>query len=87
MDDIGIKITGLRPGEKLYEELALESEMETRSKTALEKIFVTQPMDIDENQFKNMLSDLSDINDANVRQTLAKYVPNYHHAENSGEEY
>ena len=87
VDDIGIKITGLRPGEKLYEELALESEMETRSKTALEKIFVTQPMAIDENQFKNMLSELSNINDSNVRQTLAKYVPNYHPADNSGEEY
>lgn len=87
VDDIGIEITGLRPGEKLYEELALESEMETRSKTALEKIFVTQPMDIDGQKFREMLKELDDIDDSNVREKLKKYIPNYCPADNSGEEY
>lgn len=82
VDEIGIKIVGLRPGEKLYEELAMESEMETRSKTALEKIYVTQPMDIDGGEFKHMLEELKNINDDTVREKLMKYVPNYHPAQN-----
>ena len=87
VDDIGIVITGLRPGEKLYEELAMESELETRSKTALEKIFVTQPIDIDPKRFSDMLGELSQVNAENIRAVLMKYVPNYHPADNSGEDY
>lgn len=82
IDEIGIQIVGLRPGEKLYEELAMESELETRSKTALEKIFVTQPMDIDDEKFENMLNSLKDINEDNVRGKLMEIVPNYHPANN-----
>lgn len=82
VDEIGIEIIGLRPGEKLYEELAMESEMETRSKTALEKIYVTQPMDIDDNEFEHMLKELKDINEDTVREKLIKFVPNYHPAQN-----
>ena len=82
VDEIGIKITGLRPGEKLYEELALDSELETRQKTANEKIYVNQPMKIDNAKFKEMIESLNDINEDNVRQKLQKYVPNYHPAKN-----
>jgi len=82
VDEIGIEITGLRPGEKLYEELAMESEMDTREKTANEKIYVTQPMDIKDEDFEAMLESLSDINDDNVREKLIKIVPNYHPANN-----
>lgn len=81
-DEIEIKITGLRPGEKLYEELSMDSEMKTRQKTANEKIFVNQPMVIDSRQFEIMLANLKDINDDNVRQKLTEIVPNYHPAEN-----
>lgn len=77
VDEIGIKITGLRPGEKLYEELAMDSEMATRQKTANEKIYVTQPVDINTEQFENMLNQLKDINEHNVREKLKKIVPNY----------
>lgn len=82
IDEIGIEIVGLRPGEKLYEELAMESEMETRSKTALEKIYVTQPMDINDSEFEQMLEELKDINEDNVREKLMDIVPNYHPAHN-----
>ncbi len=78
VDEIGIEITGLRPGEKLYEELAMESEMETRQTTALEKIYVMQPMDIDDEAFSLMLDSLHDINNENVREKLMKIIPNYH---------
>lgn len=82
VDEIGIKITGLRPGEKLYEELAMDSEMETRQRTANEKIFVNQPMVIDTKEFEEMLESLRDIDDDNVREKLMKIVPNYHPAKN-----
>ena len=82
VDEIGIEITGLRPGEKLYEELAMESEMETREKTANEKIYVTQPMDINDKDFAAMLDSLNDVSDENVREKLMAIVPNYHPANN-----
>ena len=82
VDEIGIEIVGLRPGEKLYEELAMDSEMETREKTANEKIYVTQPMDINKARFEEMMNELADINDDNVRDKLKKFVPNYSPKEN-----
>lgn len=42
--DIEIKITGLRPGEKLYEELLMSEEGLT--KTSHDKIFIGQPSSI-----------------------------------------
>ena len=82
IDDIGIKITGLRPGEKMYEELAMESELETRKTTELDKIYVTQPMEISEEFFNNMLESLKDVNNDNVREKLMAIVPNYTPAKN-----
>ena len=78
VDEIGIEITGLRPGEKLYEELSTDAEIETRQKTSNEKIFVNQPMEIDPESFDAMLNDLKNINNDNVRDILVKYLPNYH---------
>lgn len=82
IDEIGIKITGLRPGEKMYEELAMESEMDTRRTTALEKIYVTRPMEINESFFNSIMETLNDINNENIREKLSEIVPNYHPAHN-----
>lgn len=81
VEEIGIEIVGLRPGEKLYEELAMNDEIATRQKTANEKIFVNQPLDINESKFENMMNELKDINDDNVREVLKKHIKNYHPSE------
>lgn len=82
VDEIGIEITGLRPGEKLYEELSMESELETRERTENEKIFINQPTEIDNATFEKMLQSLEDINNENVREKLMQFIPNYIPAEN-----
>lgn len=49
--NIEIIETGLRPGEKLYEELVLDEESDERKMTANNKIFVTKPVDMDDELF------------------------------------
>ncbi len=75
--DIDIKITGLRPGEKMYEELSLAEEIEGRQMTSNNQIFVTNPVNFDEKQLLETLEDLHNVNINNVRQLLKKIVPNY----------
>ena len=51
--DIPIEITGLRPGEKLYEELLMSEE--GLQKTAHNKIFIAEPLDINMEQITQKL--------------------------------
>ena len=76
--DIDIVFTGLRPGEKLYEELTLDEEMTGRKKTANNKIFVTPPLDFSDQKLEQSLKALRHAKPDNVRELLQKIVPNYH---------
>ena len=55
-EDIEIEIVGLRPGEKLYEEVLMDEE--GLDKTANDKIYVGKPMEIDDDAFLEQLDEL-----------------------------
>lgn len=77
-EDIMIEVTGLRPGEKLYEELLMDEEGLT--KTANEKIFVGHPISMDESEFFEQLDDLialSATNGDEIQSELAKVCTTY----------
>jgi FlaA1/EpsC-like NDP-sugar epimerase len=56
--DIQIEYTGLRPGEKIKEELMLEEEKEDYQVTCHKKIFITKPTQIQVKQFDEQLKRL-----------------------------
>ena len=79
--DIPIEITGLRPGEKLYEELLMSEEgLQT---TAHNKIFIGKPSDITYEQMLKKLGKLEEIiQDENIsvnkiKDTMKQVVPTY----------
>ena len=53
--NMDIKIVGLRPGEKLYEELMMDEEQDKMRRTGHNKIFVAPPRNIDLGQFRSCL--------------------------------
>jgi len=55
-DDIEIKYTGLRPGEKLYEEIMIDKERD--KVTQFEKIFVTPPVEYRNDDLEKRLQDM-----------------------------
>lgn len=77
--DMQIEEVGLRPGEKLYEELLMDEEGLT--KTGHNKIFIGKPIDIERSHLELMLDMLktaaeSDDNDK-IKDAIAQAVPTY----------
>ncbi len=78
-EDIEIRITGLRPGEKLYEERLMAEE--GMGKTASDSISIGKPIEFDEEAFEAGLTELRAAADAaspDLRALIAKLVPTYH---------
>lgn len=76
-----IRITGLRPGEKLYEELMMDTEADKMQRTDHNKIFVAPPLQIDLGVFYQQLLQLEEAaehNDDKVVTQLQNIVPTYH---------
>ncbi len=78
--NMDIKIVGLRPGEKLYEELMMDEEQDKMRRTVHNKIFVAPPRNIDLGEFYQQLQELAvaaEHNDDSVVEQLAKMVPTF----------
>jgi len=87
--DIDIKITGLRPGEKLYEELLMGEE--GLEKTAHNEIFVAEPLDITMEDIDNKIAVLSklieknDVETEEIKNTFKELVPTFKEPEKVNE--
>ena len=80
--DIKIEYTGLRPGEKLYEEKLMSEEGLTR--TANELIHIGKPVEFDEVEFLGSLNKLMKVSYENceaVRYMVSQLVDTYHPTE------
>ena len=78
--DIDICFTGLRPGEKLYEELLMDEE--GLQKTVNDRIFIGKPIDMDYDRFERALQRLGEAalsETANMRELVHDLVPEYHY--------
>ena len=82
--DVEIKFTGLRPGEKLFEELLMNEE--GLKSTDNKKIFIGNQIAIDEDNLLEKLSKLRKFADANdsdsVVELLSEIVPTFNHKPN-----
>ena len=78
--DIKIEFVGLRPGEKLYEELLMNEE--GLQKTNHNKIFVGQPLDLSLEQLENMLNQLQEsllLEGDKLKEIVSEIVPTYNY--------
>ena len=81
--DIKIEYTGLRPGEKLYEELLMDEE--GLQDTANSMIHIGKPIEMDDEKFKKDLERLRIAYQdevPNMKELVAEIVPTYHAQEN-----
>jgi len=83
--DMPIEIIGLRPGEKMYEELLTPDELNKMEKTAHGRIFKAKPEQLDAAEFNDKLDELyklAELGSSGVVDCIADILPNFHHAEN-----
>ena len=86
--DMEIEYTGLRPGEKLYEELLTKEE--GLLKTENELIFIGKPLLFDEEKFLNDLERLEEAISQerfDVKEIVSEIVPTYHIREEDKKRY
>ncbi len=76
--DIGIEFTGLRPGEKLYEELLMSEEGLTSTENEL--IHIGRPIDFDVDVLMQTLDEMRTVmydENADIRALVKRIVPTY----------
>lgn len=83
-EDIEIRFTGLRPGEKLYEELLMSEEGLKETENSL--IHIGRPIELDEKVFLRQLEELRVIaeqDQGDIRKKVQEIVPTYVYESNS----
>lgn len=78
-EDIDIEFTGLRPGEKLYEELLMDEE--GLQSTANHMIHIGKPIEMDEKQFLydlKILKQAAEKESKDIKEIVQRMVPTYH---------
>ena len=76
--DIPIEIIGLRPGEKLYEEILMDEE--GLEKTQNDLIYIGKPIELNEKSFLIQLEGLIEkalSNDSGIKEEVAKLCTTY----------
>ena len=77
-EDIKIEYTGLRPGEKLYEELLMDEEGMTKTENKL--IYIGQPIKMDDSVFASQLDQLNQEchkESNSIEQLVENIIPTY----------
>lgn len=88
--DIPIEITGLRPGEKLYEEILMSEEGLTSTKH--DKIFISKPMHMEMTELEEKLNILKELeynekySNKNIKNVMKEVVPTYREPEEVNKE-
>lgn len=81
--DIPIVYTGLREGEKLYEEVLMDEE--GLQNTSHKRIFIARPIEMDDEHFQQQIRNLKKLYDADeisVKTAVSEIVPTYQVQEN-----
>ena len=79
-EDIKIEFTGLRPGEKLYEEMLMAEEGLKQTQNKL--IHIGKPIEFDENVFFKELEELAkeskdELSNEEIKEWVKRLVPTY----------
>lgn len=81
-EDIKIEFIGLRPGEKMYEELLMNEE--GLQETANKMIHIGKPIDFDSEEFEEQLVrlyEMTQVEEGDIRRMVKEIVPTYQYEE------
>ena len=71
-DEIKIKVTGIRPGEKLYEELLIDGEMKTNQ--VFEKIYIGNSLEISKEELFKGIEELKKCHNSEIKNSILKLI-------------